>query len=181
VLDGVPDAPIGIPGNFDDHMTVTYDLVHLAFQGDITRVVSFMIGHEASSRSYAHVGVKEPHHSTSHHNNTPESLDQYARINIYQVNKLAEFLRKLESTSDGDSSLLDTSVIYFGSGMSNGLAHDRNNVPAVLLGKANGRLEGNRHIAASNQEPSANLLLAIADKFGAEVASIGPSTGRLEI
>lgn len=181
VLAHTPDGPVGIPHDFDEHMTVTYDLLHLAFQGDITRVFSFMVGHEASGRSYAHVGVTQPHHSTSHHKKTPESLDQYARINTYHMVKLAEFIDKLRSTPEGSGSLLDSSIVYFGAGMSNGLEHDRHNVPAVLLGSANGRLEGNRHIAAKKDEPTANLLVALADKLGAEVESIGHSTGRLPI
>src|SRR5690606_18340595 len=167
--------------DFDEHVTVTYDLIHLALQGDITRVFSFMVGHEASGRSYAHVGVPEPHHSTSHHKNTPESLELYARINIYHMVKLAEFVDKLKATPDGDGTLLDSTLLYFGAGMSNGLTHDRHNVPALLLGRANGRVKGNRHIAAKKDEPTANLLLALADKLGAEVHSIGQSTGRLEI
>ena len=174
-------APLGIPDNVDDHLTVTYELMRLAFQADISRVFTFMVGHEGSGRSYAHVGVKEPHHSTSHHKNTPESIDQYARITAYHMVKLGEFLTKLKNTPDGDGTLLDSSLIYFGAGMSNGLVHDRHNVPAIMLGHANGRLEGNRHIVATKDEPTSNLLLAMADKFGAEVESIGVSTGRLEI
>lgn len=181
VLTSTKGAPVGIPEDFDAHMTVTYDLLHLAFQGDMTRVFSFMLGHEASGRSYAHVGVKEPHHSTSHHKNTPETLDQYARIGTYHMAKLAEFLGKLKATADGDGNLLDSSLIYFGAGMSNGVVHDRNNVPAVLLGHANGRLHGNQHIVSESKEPTSNLLLAMADKLGAEVDSIGLSTGRFEI
>jgi len=175
------DAPVGTPEDFDAHMTVSYDLLHLAFQGDMTRVFSFMVGHEATGRSYAHVGVKEPHHSTSHHKNTPESLDQYARIGAYHMVKLAEFADKLKATKDGDGTLLDSSIIYFGAGMSNGLLHDRHNVPAALLGRANGRLDGNRHIVAAKDEPTSNLLVAMADKFGAHVESIGVSTGCLSI
>jgi hypothetical protein len=181
VLTDAPAGPVGIPENFDDHMTITYDLLHLAFQGDITRVFSFMLGHEGSGRSYAHVGVREPHHSTSHHKNTPESLDQYARIGTYHMVKLAEFAEKLKNTPEGDGTLLDSAVLYFGAGMSNGLLHDRHNPPAALLGLANGRLHGNRHIEATKDEPTANLLLALADKFGAELPSIGLSTGRLSI
>ena len=180
-LQSAPDAPVGIPDNYDEHMTVTYDLLMLAFQGDISRVFSFMVGHEGSGRSYAHVGVKKPHHSTSHHDGSPEGLDQYARIPTYHMVKLAEFLAKLQATPDGDRNLLDTSMIYFGSGMSNGAAHDRNNPPAIVVGGANGRLEGNRHIAVQNKEPTSNLLLAMADRLGAEIDSIGVSTGRLEI
>ena len=181
VLRTTAEGPVGIPYDFDEHVTVTYDLIHLAFQGDMTRVFSFMLGHEASGRSYAHVGVPEPHHSTSHHKNTQESLDLYARINTYQMVKLAEFIDKLAATPDGDGTLLDSSLIYFGAGMSNGLLHDRHNVPALLLGRANGRLKGNRHIVAKKDEPTANLLVALADIHGAEVNSIGLSTGRLEI
>jgi hypothetical protein len=181
VLTNTPEGPVGIPEDFDQHMTVTYDLLHLAFQGDITRVFSFMLGHEGSGRSYAHVGVPEPHHSTSHHKNTTESLDLYARIGTYHMVKLAEFVDKLKSTPDGAGTLLDSSIIYFGAGMGNGLLHDRNNPPAALLGSAHGRLKGNRHIAVENKEPTSNLLLAMADKFGAEVDAIGVSTGRLHI
>ena len=181
IIASAPAGPVGIPEDFDAHMTITYDLVHLAFQGDISRVFSFMTGHEASGRSFAFVGVKEPHHSTSHHKNTPESLDAYARINTYHMVKLAEFLGKLEATQDGDGSLLDSSLIYFGAGMSNGLLHDRHNVPAALLGRANGRVQGNRHIVAKEDEPTSNLLLAVADTMGVELEAIGESTGRLEI
>jgi hypothetical protein len=178
---GASDGPIGIPEDFDEHMTVTYDLLHLAFQGDISRVFSFMLGHEGSGRSYAHVGVKEPHHSTSHHKNTPESIDQYARITAYQMVKLGEFLAKLKATPDGDGTLLDSSLIYFGAGMSNGLLHDRHNVPAALIGGAGGRLKGNRHLQAGADEPTSNLLLGMADLLGAEVETIGIATGHLSI
>ena len=180
-LADAPAAPIGIPDSFDDHLTITYDLLHLAFQGDISRVFTFMLGHEGSSRSYAHIGISEPHHPVSHHADKPEGIERYARITTYQMTKLAEFIEKLRSTPDGDGTLLDSAVIYFGSGMSNGNEHDRNNPPALLAGGANGRLKGNRHIAVENKEPTANLLLAFADLAGAEVDAIGQSTGRLAI
>lgn len=181
VVGKVPQEPVGIPDNYDDHMTITYDLLHLAFQGDISRVFSFMVGHEGSGRSYAHVGVKKPHHTTSHHDGSPEGLDQYARIPTYHMVKLAEFLEKLKNTPDGDGSLLDSSIVYFGAGMSNGALHDRHNPPAALLGRANGRLAGNRHIAVENDVPTSNLLLGMANMLGSEIESIGVSTGPLEI
>ena len=174
-------APRGIPDTFDEHMTVTYDLMRLAFQGDISRVFTFMVGHEGSSRSYAHIGIPEPHHPVSHHGDKPEGIEKYAKITTYHAQKLAEFIDKLKATADGDATLLDRVVIYFGSGMSNGNAHDRNNAPALLLGGANGRLKGNRHIAVENKEPTSNLLLALADLAGAEVEQIGVSTGRLSL
>src|SRR5204863_4266124 len=117
-------APLGIPDTFDEHMTVTYDLMRLAFQGDISRVFTFMVGHEGSSRSYAHIGIPEPHHPISHHRDKPEHIAKYAKLTTYHVAKLAEFVGKLKDTADGDGSLLDRSLIYFGSGMSNGNAHD---------------------------------------------------------
>jgi hypothetical protein len=176
-----PAAPIGIPDSFDEHLTITYDLLHLAFQGDISRVFTFMLGHEGSSRSYAHIGVMEPHHPVSHHGDTPEGIEKYAKIGTYQIEKFAEFIGKLAATADGDGSLLDSAVLYWGAGMGNGNAHDRNNPPAVVLGGANGRLKGDRHVAVENKEPTANLLLAFADLAGSDVQSIGHSTGRLAI
>lgn len=178
VLSDVSTGPVGIPEDYNEHINVTYDLLHLAFQGDMTRVFSFMVGHEASGRSYAFIGVKEPHHSTSHHKNTPESLEQYARINAYHTTKLSEFIQKMKNTPDGDGNLLDQSLIYFGAGMSNGLLHDRHNVPAVLIG---GRIEGNRHLAVKTDEPTSNLLLALAHNYGSEIGSIGISTGAISL
>jgi hypothetical protein len=174
-------APLGIPDNIDDHLTVTYDLMLLAFQADISRVFTFMVGHEGSGRSYAHIGIPEPHHPVSHHGDTAEGIAKYAKLTTYHVAKLAEFVGKLQETADGDGTLLDRSVLYFGSGMGNGNAHDRNNPPVLLMGGANGRLKGNRHIAVEKKEPTANLLLALADLAGAEVEKIGLSTGRLSL
>jgi len=180
-ITGTPEAPIGMPEAFDDHMTITYDLMHLAFQGDISRVFTFMIGHEASDRGYAHIGIPETHHSISHHGNDAEKLAKYAKIGTYQIVKLAEFLEKLKATPDGDGNLLDHSLVYWGSGMSNGNQHDRSNPPAVMVGGAHGRLKGNRHVAAKKDEPTANLLLAMGQIAGAEIESLGASTGRLDL
>jgi len=174
-------APLGIPDTFDEHMTVTYDLMRLAFQGDISRVFTFMVGHEGSSRSYAHIGIAEPHHPVSHHGDKPEAIERYAKLTTYQVQKLAEFVGKLKATADGDATLLDRSLLYFGSGMGNGNAHDRNNPPVAVIGGANGKLKGNRHIAVDNKEVTANLLLTFADMAGAELSKLGHSTGRLSL
>src|SRR5688572_105392 len=174
-------APLGIPETFDEHMTVTYDLMRLAFQGDISRVFTFMVGHEGSSRSYSHIGIAEPHHPVSHHADKPENIERYAKLTTYQVAKLAEFIGKLQATSDGDGTLLDHSLIYFGSGMGNGNAHDRNNPPVAVIGGAHGKLKGNRHIAVENKEPTANLLLTFADMATAEVETLGHATGRMSL
>ena len=115
----------------------------------------------------------------SHHGDKPEGIEKYAKITTYHATKLSQFIEKLKTTADGDGTLLDSSLIYFGSGMGNGNAHDRNNPPVVLLGGANGRLKGNRHIAVENREPTANLLLSFADMANVELTQIGHSTGRL--
>jgi len=175
------EAPLGMPEAFDDHMTINYNLMHLAFQGDISRVFTFMVGHEASDRGYAHIGIPETHHSISHHGNDPEKLAKYAKIGTYQIVKFSEFLDKLKNTKDGNGTLLDHAMLYWGSGMSNGNEHDRANPPAVIVGGAHGRLKGNRHVVAKDKEPTANLLLAMAHIAGAEIDSLGPSTGRLDL
>jgi hypothetical protein len=180
-ITGDAEAPVGLPEAFDDHMSVTYNLMHLAYQGDISRVFTFMIGHEPTDRSYAHIGVGETHHSISHHGDDAEKMEKYAKIGTYQIIKFAEFLEKMKNTPDGDGSLLDHSLLYWGSGMSNGNAHDRANPPAVLVGGAHGRLQGNRHVAAKEEEPTANLLVALAAMYGVELEGFGPSTGILEL
>lgn len=180
-ITGQPDAPIGLPEAFDDHMTVTYELMRLAYQADISRVFTFMIGHEPTDRSYAHIGVPETHHSISHHGNDEEKMAKYAKIGTYQIIKFAEFLDKLQATPDGDGTLLDHSLLYWGSGMSNGNAHDRANPPAVLVGGASSGLKGNRHVQAKHEEPTANLLVTLAAMYGVEVENMGPSTGKLDL
>jgi hypothetical protein len=179
-LTGIPDAPVGLPEAFDDHMSVTYNLLHLALQGDISRVFTFMICHEPTDRAYPHIGIPETHHSMSHHGNDAEKLAKYAKICTYHMVKLSEFLDKLKATPDGDGNLLDHSLIYFGSGMSNGNVHDRANPPALLLGGAYGKLKGGRHIKVQ-KEPTANLLLSIAQIYGVEIDKFGASTGRLDL
>jgi hypothetical protein len=179
-ITGAPEAPLGLPEAFDDHMSVTYDLMHLAFQGDISRVFTFMIGHEASDRGYAHIGIPETHHSISHHGNDAEKLAKYAKLCTYQIVKFGEFLDKLKATKDADGNLLDHSLLYWGSGMSNGNQHDRSNPPAVLVGGAHGRMKGNRHIV-TKEEPTANLLLAMAHLAGAEIEKLGASTRRMDL
>jgi Protein of unknown function (DUF1552) len=180
-ITGDPEAPIGLPEAYDDHLTVTYNLMHLAFQGDISRVFTFLLAHEASTQSYAHIGIPEAHHSVSHHGNDAEKLAKYAKIGTYHIVKLAEFVEKLKATPDGDGTLLDHSLLYWGSGMSNGNQHDRNNPPAVMVGRAHGRLQGNRHVKAPKDAPTANLLLAMAQLAGAEIERLGASTGRLDL
>ena len=125
--------------------------------------------------------MPDAHHSISHHGNDAEKLPKYAKIGMYQIAKFGEFLDKLKNTKDGDGTLLDHSMLYWGSGMSNGNQHDRSNTPALIVGGAHGRLKGNRHVKAKDGEPTANLLVALGEVAGADVPSIGPSTGRLDL
>jgi len=178
----VPAAPAGIPETIDEHLDITYDLMHLAFQGDITRVFTFSTGIEASNRSYGHIGVPESHHNVSHHGGDPETQEKYTKIVLYEMSKLAQFVEKLRQTPDGDGTLLDHTLLYAGSGMSNGNQHDKDNPPAILIGGANGRLKGNRHVAAEpDRVLTPNLLLGIAEVMNVEVDVIGPSTGRISL
>ena len=162
-------------------LTITYDLMYLAYRADISRVATFMVGHEASSRSYAHIGVPDAHHSISHHANNPETLAKYNKINTYHVAKLAELVRRLSETKEGSGSMLDHSMIYFGAGMSNGNVHDRSNPPALLVGGANGRLKGNRHLMVQKDTPVANLLVGMGEVAGVDIEKMGPSTGKINL
>jgi hypothetical protein len=138
-----------------------------------------MIGHEPTDRSYAHIGVPETHHSISHHGNDAEKLAKYAKLCTYQIVKFSEFLDKLKATKDADGNLLDHSLLYWGSGMSNANLHAHYDMPLTLVGGAGGALEGNRHVAFPAETPMANLLLTMLDKVDAGVESLGDSTGTI--
>jgi hypothetical protein len=179
----IPAAPSGVPESLDEHVALTYDLMHLAFQGDISRVFTFLLANEASNRGYSFIGVPESHHVCSHHGGNPEAMDKYTTIVTWHVTQFANFLKKLADTADGDGSLLDHSLVMWGSGMSNGNAHDRFSPPTILAGGANGWMKdhGNQHVAVPNRAPSANVLLNVADVFDIPLEKIGPSTGRLAL
>jgi hypothetical protein len=177
----VPDAPIGIPESFEDHAMLQFDLLALAFEADITRVFTYMISRDASQRVYPNLGLSEPHHSMSHHGGNEEKIANLVKINTYHVALFARFLDKLRSTPDGDGSLLDHSLILWGSGMSESNTHSRLDIPTLFAGGGAGLMKGNRHIQAAPATPFSNVLLDLADKFGAESDRYGISTSRLEI
>jgi len=178
----VPDAPIGVPESFEEHVALQFDLLALAYQANITKVFTFMMSRDASQRVYPQIGIAEPHHSMSHHGNNPEKLANLVKLNTYHVSLFAKFIDKLANTPDGDGSLLDHSLILYGSGMSESDTHSRLNVPIALLGGAAGLVKGNRHIQAPKETPLANLMLDLANKFGCEMDRFGTlSTGRLEV
>lgn len=174
------DRPIGVPANYGDHARLMFDLQALSLQGDLTRIITFQLAREASTRTYAEAGVSDPHHPTSHHSNNPEKLETLAKINAYHVSLFAYFLGKLKSIPDGDGSLLDHTVYLFGSGMGNPDVHDHANLPIVVAGGAAGKLRGGRHIAYKEPTPLANLHLTLLDKVGVRVDSFADSRGRVD-
>jgi hypothetical protein len=176
-----PDTPAGIPDSFEEHVKLMFDLWALAFQGDITRVTTFMMARELSTRTYPQIGVNEGHHPVSHHQNVPEQIEKHAKINTYHVSLFAGFLEKLRNTPDGDGNMLDHSMILYGSGMSNGNVHSHDILPAVIAGGAAGRLTGNRHVKEPLMTPLANLLVALLDKAGVPADHLGDSTGRIDV
>jgi uncharacterized protein DUF1552 len=178
----VPDAPIGVPESFDEHVALQFDLLALAYEANITKVFTFMMSRDASQRVYANIGIAEPHHSMSHHGNNPEKLANLVKLNTYHVSLFAKFLKKLQDTPDGDGSLLDHSLIVYGSGMSESDTHSRLNVPIAIAGGGAGLLKGNRHIQTAKETPLANLMLDLANKFGCEIDKFGTqSTGRVDL
>jgi len=175
-----PAAPVGVPEQYDDHVSLLLELMTIAYQADITRVVTVMLGRELSNRTYPQAGVPEPHHAVSHHGNNPATIEKHARINTYHVTLLARFLEKLRSTPDGDGTLLDHSMVVYGSGMANGNLHSHNPIWLLVAGGGHG-LPGNRHIKASDQTPLGNALAGLAGRAGLDIDVIGLSNGRLEI
>ncbi len=177
----VPEAPVGIPEAFDEHFKIMFDLQVLAFKADITRVTSMMYARDTSGAVYPQSGVRDGFHVASHHSNVRASMDKYALINKYHVQLLAYFLEKLRATPEGDGSLLDHSLILYGSSMSNGNQHDHDPLPVLLAGGAAGQMKGGPHITYAPHTPMSNLLLAVLDKMGVQAERQGDSTGKLEI
>jgi hypothetical protein len=173
--------PQGAPPVFEDHLALMYDMQVLAFQSDLTRVISFMLSKEQSARPYPQIGVPEAHHPLSHHNNIPEIVAQMSKINSYHTTLFARYLDRLRNTPDGDGSLLDHTMILYGSGISNSTEHSGNNLPLMLMGGGSGQLKGGRHLKFANAPTQGNLLVAIMDKMGVPVESIGGSTGKLPL
>lgn len=175
------DRPAGVPDSFKEHAELMFDLQWLAYQGDITRVTTFMIGREFSGRTYPEIGVPDAHHPISHHRRDPERMEKCARINHYHVSLFSRFVEKLRHTPDGDGSLLDHSVLLYGAGMSEGNGHIPRNLPILLVGGLNGRLRGGRHIRYPEGTPLANFHLSLLDKMDVHLESHGNSTGRVSL
>jgi hypothetical protein len=180
-LIALPDRPIGVPENYDEHAKLMFDLAALAFQADITRVFTLLLGREQTNRPYPSIGVPEAHHAISHHQNDPQKLAKCAKINAYHIELLARFAEKLKAIPDGDATLLDNSMILQGSGLSNSDQHSHIDLPLVMVGGGGGRLKGGRHLRFPKDTPMNNLHLAMLEKVGVPVEKLGDSTGKIDL
>lgn len=175
------ERPPGVPPQFADHLKLMFDLQVLAFQTDMTRMITFMTGPEQSNRTYREIGIPDVHHSISHHRNDPSNLEKIARIDLYHATLFTYYLDKLRATPDVSGSLLDNMIVMYASAMSDGNEHLLQNLPVALVGGGTGELQGGRHLRYPEDTPISNLYLAIMDKLGVPADSFGDSTGRLDL
>ena len=174
------DRPVGVPATYADHARLMFDLQVLALQGDVTRVITFQLARETSTRTYPEIGVSDPHHPLTHHRDDPEKIAKMARINRFHVSLFADFLEKLKSTPEGNGSLLDHSIYLYGSGMGNPNVHDHVNLPILVAGGGAGQLKGGRHIKYAEPTPLANLHLTLLEKVGVRLDAFADSQGKVE-
>lgn len=178
----LPDSPIGVPDSFEEHVKLMFDLQVAAFRADLTRVFSFKMGRDASGRVYSDSGVNTGFHVASHHREQPDSIEKFKLINDYHIGMLPYFLEQLKSTMEGDSNLLDKSVVLYGSPMADSNIHNHRRCPLFLVGKGQGQFAGNIHIKAAPGTPMANAMLTVLRRLGLQdLASFGDSTGELSI
>jgi Protein of unknown function (DUF1552) len=175
------DRPSAIPADYTEHARIMYDLMALAYQADITRVATMMIGRESSIRSYDHIGIPESHHQLSHHGNNPEKLAKLTRLQTFHVSLFANFIEKLRSIQDGDASLLDRCMILYGAGIADSNRHTHENLPVIMMGKGIGERRAGQHIDYGKDTPVTNLLLAMLERIDVRPGRLGDSTGLLEI
>jgi hypothetical protein len=177
----VPAAPTGVPRDVEEHIKLMYDLQVLAWQAEITRVSTFLMCKELSGATYPKSGVRDAFHTLSHHSNVKESIERFSVLNTYHVGLFAYFLEKLRATPDGDGTLLDHSLVLYGSGMSDGNQHNHTDLPIVVAGGASGRMKGGRHLRHPKNTPMANLLVALLDTLGIPTDKFGDSNGEVSL
>jgi len=178
----LPDAPIGVPDSFTEHMKLMFDIQVLALQTDMTRITSFKTGRDAQNRVFPECESKQPFHPTSHHGNREDRIMEFNKICKFRVGQMAYFLDKMQTTIDGDASLLDKTLIIWGSPMADPNIHNHRRVPLVLFGHANGMLKGNLHLKAAADTPMANVLLTVMHNLGLDdVKTFGDSTGEFSL
>jgi hypothetical protein len=174
----LPGAPAGVPDAFDEHVKIMFDLQVLAFTSDTTRVFSFKFGRDGSGRVYPGSGIDAGFHNASHHGTTEDRIRQFGEVNKYHVSMLPYFLDKLKNAAEGDTNLLEQTLIMYGSPMANGNNHNHRNCPLILLGRGGGVLDGNLHVKAADDTPMANVMLTLMHRMGMDdVKSFGDSSG----
>jgi hypothetical protein len=173
------DRPLGVPAAYADHARLMFDLQVLAMQGDITRVTTFQLARETSNRTYPEIGVADPHHPLSHHGNDPDKIARMAKINAFHVSLFAYFLERLKATPEGNGTLLDHSLLLYGSGIGDPNVHDHTNLPVIVAGGAAGGMKGGRHIRYKDPVPLANLHLTLMQKVGVKIDSFADSNGKI--
>jgi hypothetical protein len=174
------DRPTGVPAAYADHAKLMFDLQALAMQADVTRVITFQLARETSNRTYPEIGVPDPHHPLTNHGNDPDKIARMAKINAFHVSLFAYYLEKLKTTPDGDGTLLDHSLVLYGSGMGNPNIHDHVNLPIIVAGGAAGRVKGGRHIKYAEPTPLANLHLTLLERAGVRMDAFADSKGRVD-
>ena len=177
----VPNAPVGVPEDFEEHINLMYDLTALAWQTDTTRVSTFMVARELSDMTYPQIGVHDPHHAISHHQHNPELMDKLTKIDTYHAGLFARFLERLRTAADGDGTLLDHAMILYGGGMSDSNVHSHDLIPLLVAGGAAGTMRGNRHIKMPDHTHMSNLLVSMMEKAGVHEEKFGDSNGRVDL
>ena len=174
------ERPAGIPLDYSEHARLLYDMLVIAFQADLTRVGTFMMGREGSTRAYREINISDAHHPLTHHRNTPDMVEKVAQINRYHVEQFAYFLGKLKSIQDGDGTLLDHTMVVYGSGLADGNRHTHDDLPIVLAGRGSGRIRTGRHLRYPVETPITNLYLSLLDRMGVKPEHVGDSNGELQ-
>ncbi|MBL8232159.1 MAG: DUF1552 domain-containing protein [Bryobacterales bacterium] len=174
------EKPYGIPADFAEHFKLMTDMITVAFQADLTRVLTFLVTREGTSRAYREIGIADGHHPLTHHRNEPAMMEKVAQINTYHVQQFAGWVEKLKSIKEGDRSLLDNSMIVYGAGLSDGNRHTHEDLPTIIVGNGAGYIRGGRRIVYRKETPMSNLFVTLMDRMGAPVEYFGDSTGRLD-
>jgi hypothetical protein len=175
------EKPYGVPADFAEHFRLMTDMLTVIFQADLTRVVTFLVTREGSSRPYREIGIADGHHPLTHHRNDADMIEKVAQINTYHVRQFAAWIEKLKSIQEGDGSVLDNSMIVYGAGLSDGNRHLHDDLPLLLAGRGGGAIHTGRRVVARKETPICNLYLAMMDRMGVRVEDFGDSTGRLDV
>jgi hypothetical protein len=179
-IDPGMDKPYGVPADFAEHFKLMTDMITVAFRADMTRVVTFLVTREGSSRAYREIGIPDGHHPLTHHRNDPVMMEKVAQINAYHVKQFAGWVEKLKSIREGDGTLLDNSMIVYGAGLSDGNRHSHEDLPTVILGRGGDAIKTGRRVIYRKEKPMSNLYLTMMDRMGVQVENFGDATGRLQ-